>query len=164
MRIGVKAIVWSVLLFWLSACSANTPSSNVVNTPMVTSLASDRFCGFKSGATIISSPSEKALQSMAIYQTITRLKLDWSNYQILRIDMGQQPNMGYSLEYRGGATIDSNTLYVPVQWNTPQPGMMYGQMLVQPCLLLSIPRTGYEQIDIRDQDGRLRWSVPLSVR
>jgi len=164
MRIGVKAIVCSVLLLWLSSCSANNQSSKAVDTPVVSSLATDRFCGFQSGVTIISSPSEKTLQPMVISQTIDRLKLDWANYQLLRINMGQQPNMGYSLKYRGGAKIDSNTLYIPVQWDTPQPGMMYGQMLVQPCLLLSIPRTGYEQIDIRDQDGRLRWSVPLSER
>lgn len=158
MRMGVKAIIWSFLVLWLSACSASN-QDKVDNLPEVSILAADRFCGNKSGVSLITSPQQDASLPMVVNQTLANAKLDWSKFQILRINMGQQPNMGYSLGYQGGAKVIGSVLIIPVQWNRPQPGMMYAQMLVEPCLLLSIPRQVYERIQVIDQDGRTRWTL-----
>ena len=163
MRMGVKAIIWSFLVLWLSACSASN-QDKADNMPVINKLAADRFCGNKSGISIITSPKQSSLLPMVVNQTLANTKLDWSKSQILRINMGQQANLGYSLDYQGGATLKGDTLLIPIHWNQPQAGMMYAQMIVEPCLLLSIPRQGYANIKIIDQDGRLRWSLTDLVR
>lgn len=159
MKFGFQLTLLLLLGTWLIACSAsNQDKSDIV--PMVTTLAADRFCGSKSGLYLINSERQQfTLQPMSISQALEKSQIDWLKQKALRINMGQQPNMGYSLEYQGGAKIIDGRLRIPVKWNTPQPGMMYAQMLVEPCLLLSIPRDGYEAIEVVDQDGRLRGSL-----
>ena len=146
-------------LLWLGACGASHHDKQQ-EIPVVTTLAMDRFCGTKAGLYLINSAKQQfTLQPMSISQALEKSQIDWLKQKALRINMGQQPNMGYSLAYQGGAEIIDGRLRIPVKWNTPQPGMMYAQMLVEPCLLLSIPRQGYNSIEVVDQDGRLRESL-----
>ncbi|MDH5394133.1 MAG: protease complex subunit PrcB family protein [Gammaproteobacteria bacterium] len=137
--------------------SASTAA--LANDVKVTKLATLRSCGSQQGLSLISDAGQAAKQLLPIAQTISRHKPDWKRVQLLLINMGQQANMGYSLDYQAGANVEAQVLQVPIQWNIPQPGRMYAQMIVSPCLLLSVPRQGYRSIEVRDQTGQLRGSL-----
>lgn len=154
----MKVLALVLSLVFVSACGTSNADKDD-SPPQVSVLAADRFCGQHAGLSLITSADQSAQQPMVVSQTLAKSQLDWSNYQILRINMGQQPNMGYSLAYPGGARLIEGRLQIPIQWNRPQAGRMYAQMLVEPCLLLSIPRRGYDSIEVVDQNGRLRWSL-----
>ena len=154
----MKYPIMMMTLLFTVACGASNGEKPEL--PLaVDLLAVDRFCGHKDGLSIIDSATPSALQPMVVTQTISKVKLDWTQSQVLRINMGSQPNMGYSLGYSGGARYEDKRLIIPIIWNRPEAGRMYAQMLVEPCLLLSIPRQGYESIEVIDQAGHLHWSL-----
>ena len=156
----MRYLILIMSMLFAVACGASNGEKPVAE-PEISVLAADRFCGHKEGISLITSSELSGLQPMVVTQTVSNTKLDWSQFQILRINMGTQPNLGYSLSYAGGASLVGQRLIIPITWNRPEPGRMYAQMLVEPCLLLAIPRQGYEYIDVIDQDGHLRWSLNI---
>ncbi|MDH5518299.1 MAG: hypothetical protein OEY36_10870 [Gammaproteobacteria bacterium] len=125
----------------------------------VKKLATLRSCASQQGVSLISDANQAQKQLLPISQAINRAAPDWNRVQLLLINMGQQANLGYSLDYQAGASVKDAILQIPIEWNLPQPGRMYGMMIVSPCLLLSIPRHGYNSIEVRDQTAQLRGSL-----
>jgi len=86
--------------------------------------------------------------------------VDFSNYGILFVHMGRQPTGGYFLEYvPGHAYISGETATVVLKWMTPDPAAMVTQMVTTPCMMLKMPKTGFNRIEIVDPQGRLKAAV-----
>jgi hypothetical protein len=87
---------------------------------------------------------------------------DFDRSMVLRLSMGQQPNPGHRLGVLG-ARVDgtSGRLVIDTIWATPEPGRMYAAMVVQPCVIVSVPRGDYGSVVVLDAQGRERMGAPL---
>ena len=152
----VNKYIFLSVLFLLASCG--TDISQKANAAVqVKKILSENFCSPSQSLLIIDADSDLSRQPITIAQAITRYQPDWSQEQLLLINMGQQANLGYSLGYIDGARLEKLSLVIPVEWNQPESGRMYAQMIVQPCLLLSIPKQGYNEIIVLDQNGTIRF-------
>lgn len=89
--------------------------------------------------------------------------VDFSRRAVLWVQMGMQPSAGYGLSLQApGARISAATLILHVKWLEPVPGRLYAQVITHPCLLVTVPRGSYHQVEVRDQHGtrRMRAEVP----
>ncbi|HEY0820427.1 MAG TPA: protease complex subunit PrcB family protein, partial [Rhizobacter sp.] len=87
---------------------------------------------------------------------------DFDRSLVLRLSMGQQPNPGHRLGVLGARLDDgSGRLVIDTVWATPEPGRMYAAMVVQPCVIISVPRGDYRSVVVLDAQGRERMGGPL---
>jgi len=88
--------------------------------------------------------------------------IDFSRDGVLLISMGQQQTGGYAVKLASNQLeVANDRVKIQIEWITKKPGMMTVQMLTNPCLLLEIPRAGYDTIDVIDQSGNVRVSVSV---
>lgn len=117
-------------------------------------LATNNHCGPNMGMQLIQHKEEW------LSTTLFNLSdIDWQQEQALVVRMGTQPNTAYGLSYDGGAYIRAETLHIPLVWHQPDPQGIYPQMIVEPCLLLSIPNSGYQDIQVLDQHNSLKFEL-----
>lgn len=147
-----------MLTVWLTMYSVSGLSSEP-GMLRVVEIATSTQCGENAGVTIFISRDELKKAGHHIQLRLAEANIDWENNRVLQVNMGLKPNSGYHLDFPGGARIKKRVLIIPVHWETPQPGGMYAQRMVSPCLMLSIPRQGYQAIQIVGRAGELRWSL-----
>jgi len=152
----MKAALSAVLVCALGLATACASADDQRRTE-VKVVASVLHCGSGAGLQLIT----QAQDWPATLATVLP-NLDWSRQQILLVRMGTQANPGYALQYSEGATLQAKTLDIPLAWQQPDPQRMYPQMIVEPCLALSIPRQGYSNIVVRDQSGTIKFRLALS--
>ena len=75
------------------------------------------------------------------------------------VEMGERNSGGYGVAISRLAGRRGNTLILRGTFVAPGPNDMSTQAITSPCVLVSLPREGYETIEIVDQDGRLRGRV-----
>lgn len=84
---------------------------------------------------------------------------DFSETVVVRIDMGQRRSGGYAITLRDNeALVRNGALIVPVNWRLPDEGAMTTSVITHPCLILTAPGGGYDEIRAVDQDGNVRVS------
>lgn len=94
-----------------------------------------------------------------------RPPLDFAEERLIYIHMGARRTGGFRLEMAGEtADLVDNTLVIPLIWGEPSKDAIVTQMLTHPCVLLSVPRGGYERIDVVDEQGRTRLSHTLPAQ
>lgn len=73
--------------------------------------------------------------------------LDYDNHHILAVSLGPKPNSGYQLKLRDEPPVlTDQRLELPVEVITPATGQMYAQMMVSPCLIVSVPKGNYSSV------------------
>ena len=88
--------------------------------------------------------------------------IDFSRYGVLLVSMGQQQTGGYAVKLASSQVeVANGRAKIQVNWVTKAPGTMTVQMLTNPCLLLKIPGTDFDVIDVIDQSGKVRVSVAV---
>jgi hypothetical protein len=146
--------LWLIIsMYSMSSYSSENKMIQVIE------LATSMQCDENNGASIIFSKGDVKRESGDIQLLLGSSKIDWATHYLLKLNMGIKSNTGYFLKYQGGAYIDNMVLTVPVKWKSPQADGMYAQVMVNPCLILSIPRVGYKKIQILDDAGLTRWSI-----
>lgn len=89
-------------------------------------------------------------------------QVDFSTRAVLWVQMGMQPSAGYGLSLQeAGAEIGAGTLTLHLKWLEPAPGRLYAQVITHPCLLVTVPRGGYQRVEVRDQHGALRMQTEV---
>lgn len=142
-----------ISMYGMSSHSSEKKMTQVVE------LAASMQCDENDGASILFSKEDVEKESGDIQSLLGNPIIDWSERYLLKLNMGIKSNTGYFLKYQGGAHIDNKVLIVPIKWKSPQPDGMYAQVMVNPCLILSIPRAGYKKIQVLDDAGITRWSI-----
>ncbi len=174
-----KAVVILVvaLLFLLTACTANSQTGNV-NEPQqaaesaapltIEILHVSTQCGPAATTQWIASQEQFAvLFNAAQAQMISPAPpqppaVDFSQYRILLVSMGQQRSGGYAIKpAREELIITNGSAELAVHWQEPGPGMMVTQVITHPCIFLKVPRGQYRTLRIVDQDNKVR--AELSV-
>lgn len=88
--------------------------------------------------------------------------VDFNHAGVVLVEMGHQPTLGYRLILRNAvATVIDNRAEVVVEWSEPPDGMMVGQAMTSPCLMLKVGRGEYREIWIMDQQGQRRSSAAV---
>lgn len=88
--------------------------------------------------------------------------VDLERQRLLLLEMGQQRSGGYRLRLADpGVEVGDGTARLRVEWLMPEPGMMTAQVITSPCLLVALPRGGYRRVEVVDQAGRSRFSLPV---
>lgn len=91
--------------------------------------------------------------------------VDWEQYGALLVAMGPKNTGGYAVDLASDdARINQGVLTILVNWREPQKGMMVTQALTSPCMLLKVPRTQFERIEIKDSSGAVRLSGATQKR
>lgn len=86
--------------------------------------------------------------------------VDFEQYGVLLVTMGQQPTSGYRLNFLPSAhrvILSGRTLQINLAWEQPPPDSIQAQVLTQPCLLLQVPRRSFTRVEILDQQGTVRF-------
>lgn len=71
---------------------------------------------------------------------------------LVAISRGRQPTPGYGFTLEGAHRRDS-TVVISVNWETPASGAVLPQTLTHPCLVVGLPRAGFERVEAVDQTG-----------
>lgn len=85
--------------------------------------------------------------------------VDFEQYGVLLVTMGQQPTSGYRLNFLPDAhrvILGGQTLQINLAWEQPSADSIQAQVLTQPCLLLQVPRRSFTRVEILDQRGTVR--------
>ena len=89
-------------------------------------------------------------------------KIDLKNNHVLLVEMGRKPTAGYNISYIDNSfNVKNSEAEVVVKWIEPGPDAIVAQVITSPCLVLSVPAKGYEDISIVDQDRRIRAKITL---
>jgi len=87
-------------------------------------------------------------------------EIDFSRFEVLIIMMGQKPAGGFSLNIRDEKpVVDKDKLILYIDWIKPPQGAVLPQMISSPYLMLKLKKQGYSQIEVLDQNKRLRIKI-----
>ena len=91
------------------------------------------------------------------------LAVDFNASRALLVRMGQQPTAGYSLSLSPeGCGISGRNALISLVWKEPAQGMATAQVITHPFILLKISRGGYDAVQVVDQDGQVRFDLPVA--
>ena len=71
------------------------------------------------------------------------------------IEYGQRPNSGYGVAVSRQALLDGNVLVLRGTFFEPQQGRWASNEPSSPCVAVSLPAGGFDEIRLIDQDGKL---------
>lgn len=149
--------------FAMTACS--TPQTGGETAPRIEVIFQGNQCDAPSqatSATWIEDPKELAdlyrqLNSSRFGATPELPDIDFSRNGVLLVQMGRKNTAGYALELaRHELVVQKGISHVSLNWHEPRPDALVAQVLTSPCILLSIPKGGYGQIAVADQQGDIR--------
>jgi hypothetical protein len=88
------------------------------------------------------------------------LDVDFDREGVALIAMGKRPTAGYMVVPAADrAAVEAGTVRIPVAWQEPPEGAVVAQVLTTPCLLVALPKGGYDAVAAVDQDGAVRGRV-----
>ncbi len=91
-------------------------------------------------------------------------EIDFSNFAVLVIMMGQRPTGGFFLNIRDEKpVIDKDKLILYIDWIKPPKGAVLSQMISSPYLMLKLKKQGYSQIHVLDQNKQLRIKINIKI-
>lgn len=89
-------------------------------------------------------------------------RINFDDNALLLISMGQQRTGGYQVKLASSQLqLSDGRAKVSVSWIMPKSGMVTIQVLTNPCLLLEFPRNNYQFVDVVDQAGKVRQTIPI---
>jgi len=115
----------------------------------------------KPGATFVS--GQKIAESTSVLSLETHQQLTEKNeldaqYWFIKVDMGEKPTAGYHFSLTSQQLrIDNAIAQLDLAWLAPQPGGMTAQVITTPCIYLKLQKADYQQVIIRDSQGRQRF-------
>jgi hypothetical protein len=188
LKIVFYSSVFIVLTFNLQAVEAmgkkppkDEPASNATETPATASTAKpasvpvgiiyrNQQCNLTQaqarwvdGQPAYESLFKDLLKSYIRSQTEKPPAVDFTQYGVLLVAMGQKNTGGYAVDLASGdAMVENGVLQVSVHWQEPRRGMMVTQALTSPCLLLKVPKAQFQRIEVKDQSGAVRLSGTIN--
>lgn len=85
---------------------------------------------------------------------------DWRYERVLVLTLGSRPTPGYRLSLHA-ARIHLGQLDLQIEEQKPPADALLAQMITQPCLLLRVQKTGWQQVRLLDPLGQPWPNAPL---
>lgn len=85
--------------------------------------------------------------------------VDFAQQRVVLVSRGRKPTPGYGVELDESALqIDDERANLTLRLAEPDPEAVQAQMLTTPCALIALPRRGYEELRLLNQEG-VEWEV-----
>ena len=167
MRI-ITFIISTVLTVLLFACGGSDVKKS--STVVATQIYSGFHCGSSSGQASVEWIADQMLLEGAFSKLSKQFsvagmaapKVDFSSQRVVLVYMGQRPTAGYGLRLASNKfRTYKQTAEVTLEWTKPGKGMVTAQVITNPCVLVSVPKAGYERLQIVDTGGKVRLMVEV---
>jgi hypothetical protein len=158
----IKPFFWVVAMVSVAACADN---HKMVAQSAITVdvLQAGIQCGGNAvdvNARWIENATE--LESFSRQRNLAIVDVDFSKSMVLLVEMGEKPTLGYRLGLaQPEAQVIEGHAEVILEWQEPPKGMMVGQMMTSPCILLKLARDHYQEVRVKDRLGNQK--VTLSI-
>jgi hypothetical protein len=88
--------------------------------------------------------------------------VDFNHQLVMQLSMGRQPTAGSRFQLVS-VTQNPNArqLTVHTVWSPPEPGRLHATVVVQPCVVFSVPRGDYRSVRVLDQHGNEKLATAL---
>jgi len=146
----------------LGAMTFMTPLSANPTAAAVTVLYQGAHCGRDAEALVwISDPQQLAAMGNQAAPAPDLPAIGTGESALFLLSIGSRPTPGYGVMPMAapGISSDDTSLTIPMRWLQPPEGMMLSQVITTPCLLFSVPDSGFAQLQLVDQDGKKRLSA-----
>ena len=98
-----------------------------------------------------------------LIQPVARPHVDFAEYGVLLIRMGEKPTGGYRLQLMADkANVENRIALVPLQWIEPEKGAITTQVITYPYLMVRMAKGSFDRIDVVDQDGTVRFRLDVT--
>lgn len=90
-------------------------------------------------------------------------EVDFSEAVLLMIEMGQVPSAGYGLDLADGTVpVVRENAVLNILWTEPTPESLQAQVVGSPCLIVKLPKSGYDSVSLMDQNDKvlLKFDLP----
>lgn len=91
--------------------------------------------------------------------------VDFKSMNVLVLELGYWPTAGYSFSINDTKIrVENNEAFVVVQWDEPPKDSMQAQVVINPCVIFTLPKGAYKMVtvDLRNKNGQ--HSVSLNLR
>jgi len=176
MRMMNSLALLVALLIFLFACTANSQSQDTNQSKQsaamslkIETLDKSTQCGPSVQTQWIADQS----QFETLFQTtrqqmilpgspVPKISIDFSNYGVLLVSMGQQRSGGFSIALaREEMQVSNGVAQIYVHWREPGPDMMVTQALTHPCIFLKLAHGNYNVVRVVDQEDRVRAEITV---
>jgi hypothetical protein len=97
-------------------------------------------------------------------EAVLQRPVRWADERVVLYSLGQQPNPGYGVALTSKEPgLRGSTLSLPVQLVRPAPDQMMPMAIAWPCLLVVLPRVGWDTVQVVDAQGKVL-AEPVSAR
>jgi len=88
--------------------------------------------------------------------------IDFDQYGVLFLEMGQRPTGGYSIDFTPSLShvVDEQAV-ISISWNTPEDGVLLTQAVTSPFMFLKICRVDIVSIAVLDQGEQPLFEIPV---
>jgi hypothetical protein len=103
---------------------------------------------------------QKQRKKMSFVETesavIEGTNLDFGEFDVIVISMGQKPTPLYSVDVpKDSATLHGTVLTISAVWQRPPEGAILAQVITSPCIAITVPKTPYDSVRVENQNGDL---------
>ncbi|MBV1882359.1 MAG: protease complex subunit PrcB family protein [Pseudomonadales bacterium] len=78
---------------------------------------------------------------------VDSVNVDFEKHDVYLISQGSKSSAGYSIKLASEvATIENDTLILPIEIKQPRRGTMQAQLMTSPCLVISLPKARYSKV------------------
>ncbi len=99
-------------------------------------------------------PRDRQLFSVVDEPDDEATAIDFDQFTVIIISMGQRPTPGYAVEVlESSATVQDGSLIISSDWQRPAEGAILPQVLTSPCVAITVPTARYDTVRITNQQG-----------
>ena len=89
--------------------------------------------------------------------------VDFTSMNVLVLELGSRPTAGYSFSINDTKIrVENNEAFVVVQWDEPPKGSMQAQVIINPCVIFTLPKGAYSRLTVNFHNRNTRISVSLN--
>ena len=90
--------------------------------------------------------------------------VDFKSMNVLVLELGYWPTAGYSFSINETKIrVENNEAFVVVQWAEPPKGSMQAQVIINPCVIFTLPKAAYSRVTVDLRNKNSQHSVSLNL-
>jgi hypothetical protein len=89
--------------------------------------------------------------------------VDFTSMNVLVLELGYWPTAGYSFSINDTKIrVENNEAFVVVEWAEPPKGSMQAQVIINPCVIFTLPKAAYSSVTVDIRNKNSQHSVSLN--
>jgi hypothetical protein len=104
------------------------------------------------------------LNRQTLGATPASYQVDFTSMNVLVLELGSRPAAGYSFSITDTKIrVENNEAFVVVQWDEPPKGSMQAQVIINPCVIFTLPKAAYSRATVNLHNKNSQHSVSLNL-